>query len=202
MPVLQDHTGRVFGRLRVVARITERSPHKWRCMCECGQVADVRASMLMEGRTRSCGCLRREMRTKANTTHGMTGTPTFISWQEMHTRCSNPSRDFWHRYGGRGITVCKRWNSFEAFYADMGPRPPGTSLERKDGNKGYSKSNCCWATQKEQCLNRSTTRWIEFNGKRRNLTQWAEHLGYSFSGLQRRLNRLPVDQALQPGIYR
>lgn len=83
--------------------------------------------------------------------------PTYVSWQNMHTRCSNENDPTYPKYGGAGVTVCKRWNKFESFLADMGERPPGTTLDRKENSKGYSKSNCRWATRQEQARNRGTS---------------------------------------------
>lgn len=82
--------------------------------------------------------------------HGQSESPTWYSWSAMHDRCKNKSQRY---YGGRGITVCARWASFEAFYADMGERPPGTTLDRIDVNGNYEPSNCRWATAKEQRAN-------------------------------------------------
>lgn len=86
--------------------------------------------------------------------HGYSRTPTYRSWQSMKTRCYNEASFKYPDYGGRGVTVCKRWlKSFEAFLADMGERPEGTTLDRRDGKKGYSKANCRWATREEQLAN-------------------------------------------------
>ena len=83
----------------------------------------------------------------------------YISWAHMKTRCQNPNNDRYHRYGGRGIKVCERWQSFENFLADMGVRPPGLTLERMDNDSNYEPGNCKWATQKEQANNKG----VHFN---------------------------------------
>ena len=88
--------------------------------------------------------------------HGMSRSPEYNVWRGMFKRCYVPAHDSYRWYGARGITVCKRWHQFVNFYADMGPRPPGTTLDRIDSNRGYSPSNCRWATWKEQGRDRNT----------------------------------------------
>ena len=83
------------------------------------------------------------------------GTPTYHSWQAMKQRCNNPSNPSYKRYGGRGITYVKRWEEFENFLSDMGERPEGTTIGRKDNNKGYSKNNCRWESSREQHRNKT-----------------------------------------------
>ena len=89
-----------------------------------------------------------------DSSHGMSGTPTYRSWTHMRDRCRNPSNDSWDYYGGRGITICDEWHSFEQFLADMGERPEGTSIDRIDVNGNYEPSNCRWADAKTQVENR------------------------------------------------
>jgi hypothetical protein len=93
---------------------------------------------------------------KLGKTHGMWGSPTYRSWNNMKNRCTNPSNPRWNRYGGRGIAYCREWEDFNKFFEDMGVRPIGKTLDRIDNNLGYSKDNCKWSTPSEQNRNRST----------------------------------------------
>jgi hypothetical protein len=104
----------------------------------------------------------------------------------MKARCNNPQNHAYADYGGRGIKVCKCWDaSFDAFYADMGPRPEGLTLDRIDNNKGYEPGNCRWATRKEQGCNKRDTHWVEHDGKRTPLVVYAEQRGISYSSAYR-----------------
>lgn len=116
--------------------------------------------------------------------------PEYRTWNNMTQRCTNPKHTNFHRYGGRGITVCERWlNSFAAFLEDMGPKPtPKHEIERKDNDKGYSPDNCRWATHKEQCRNFGRNRLLTFDGKTMCISAWAEHLGIHRQTLKHRLD--------------
>lgn len=119
------------------------------------------------------------------------------AWVAMRQRCNNPECSAYPDYGGRGITVCERWESFENFRLDMGSPPPGTSLDRKENDKGYYPENCRWATAKEQARNRRNTRWITAFGKTMILTDWANERGLRVDVLCARLNDgWPVERAL------
>ena len=121
--------------------------------------------------------------------HGMRNTPTYNSWCGLKKRCLNPSHPAYHRYGGRGITICKRWLTFENFYADMGDRPRGMTLDRKNNNKGYCKSNCRWATREEQANNRKNGRLITYKSRTQTIAQWAKELNINYTTIWARLNR-------------
>lgn len=157
-----DLSGRRFGLLVVDERVgtTEDSKALWRCRCDCGGESVVRGCYLRSGHTKSCGCQKgRRNGEAAATTHGMSGTPTYGTWRKMIERCTNPNARQWEWYGGRGVTVCDRWRSFENFLADMGERPEGRTLDRVDVNGNYEPGNCRWATWPEQCANKRPKRW-------------------------------------------
>lgn len=123
-------------------------------------------------------------------THGMSNSKEFKIWKGIKSRCYTPSSSSFKNYGAKGITVCKRWKtSFENFYADMGPCPEDFSIERINNKKGYSKSNCKWASRTEQNLNKSNTIRLKFNNKILTIPEWSKLLGISANTLYRRYYR-------------
>jgi hypothetical protein len=144
---------RKFGRL-VVLEVLPSSLAK--CLCECGSSKLIRIDRLRSGNTKSCGCLKREMKIKQLRKHGLRHSSEYTSWRGMKNRCYLRSNKFFSHYGGRGIRVCDRWiNSFANFFEDMGRKPtPTHSIDRIDVNGDYEPSNCRWATKTEQSRNK------------------------------------------------
>ena len=137
----------------------------------------VSAYNLRSGWSKSCGCLKAS-RGGTNANHGMHKTSTYNVWNGMKARCLNPKNPKYHRYGGRGIKVCDRWLAFENFFADMGEKPQGKSLDRHPNNDGdYEPGNCRWATIAEQNNNTSVNHLLEYNGEVKTVSEWAIKVG-------------------------
>ena len=116
--------------------------------------------------------------------------PTYNSWQSMRKRCNNPNDPSYSEYGAKGITICKEWDRFELFLADMGERPQGTTLHRKNNKMGYSPSNCVWADTKTQAIERKGTIWVTIEGRTQCLADWAEEYEIKMSTVQARIYRM------------
>lgn len=158
MGVFIDLSGLTFGNLRVTGEAgrDRRGRGLWKCSCSCGTIKVVASYFLRCGDTVSCGCLRAKKIGALNRSHGMADTPIYNLWRAMHMRCRLPNSTAFKWYGGRGISVCRRWLKFENFFTDMGHRPHGRSLDRINNDGNYEPGNCRWATPKEQVTNRRT----------------------------------------------
>lgn len=200
--VTYDHMiGQRFGMLTVlgIAREgTSKAGTLLRCRCDCGKESTPQPYPLLDGRTKSCGCLQLAKATKHGQAYGKNGSKTYTAWSQMKSRCDNPKNKFYADYGGRGIGYCDEWKDFKAFFADMGEAPEGLSLERIENSKGYSRENCKWATRKEQQNNRRNTKMIEYEGKMWPKQIIAEKFGIDPCTLMNRLRRgWSVDRALK-----
>lgn len=133
-------------------------------------------------------------------THGMSNSPEYVAWKGMRNRCYYRGHNRYENYSGRGIRVCMRWKeSFENFYADMGPKPGAEfSIERMDNDDDYTPDNCCWATPKEQSRNTRRNRMVTHNDETRCLSEWAEIVGIRPNTIWHRINTYgwSVDRAL------
>ena len=149
--------GNKYGRLTAIkfSHYDKKYNQYWLFECDCGNKKATRANKVKKGIIRSCGCLSIEKATK----HGMSKTRTYRSWEAMKRRCLSPKATRYEDWGGRGITVCKKWMKFENFYKDMGNRPKNKTLDRKDNNLKYCKSNCRWASSSDQAKNRRKKRY-------------------------------------------
>src|ERR1700684_4418682 len=150
--------GEKFGHWTAIRLIPKAQ--RWLCRCACGRKIKVLTSSLRNGNSKSCGCVQPPPRIK----HGMAGTETYMIWAWILQRCNNPKSTAYKHYGGRGIKVCKRWHKFENFFADMGVRPEGLSVERKNNDGHYCKKNCVWATTAQQSRNRRSTKLVSRDG--------------------------------------
>lgn len=181
-------TGKRFGKL---VAIGEESPGRIICRCDCGteKVIDRSALSAKHG-TRSCGCSTKEFMREAKLTHGLSKSSEYSIWRAMLVRCYTKHHPTYKSHGARGIKVCKRWHKFEAFYADLGPRPNShLCLERLDNNKNYTPTNCIWATYKQQENNRRDNINITYDGLTMTVSEWGDKLGIGSGIIYKRLNR-------------
>jgi len=203
-----------FGRQVVVAesppRIYGDGAKKvfWLVRCDCGAERPVAASELKKGESKACrGCqerpghtgprsdAQRRAQSDRSRKHGLTGSPTYLSWRAMKSRCYRPTDIGYPNYGGRGITVCDRWlngedgkSGFECFLEDMGLRPSDEhSLDRVDNEGNYRPGNCIWQTYVEQQRNRRCTAWVDTVNGRMPLAEACERAGIDLETARKRI---------------
>lgn len=176
-----------FGRLTPIEkdRMKDGRP-ALKCLCECGSIAVVATANLRSGKTKSCGCLIKEkMAIGIGLKHGKSYTAEYSVWLGMRERCNNKMNPSYKRYGGRGISVCPEWDSFEVFLHDMGKRPTAShSIERINNDGNYEASNCKWATKYDQANNRSKSVRVLIDGVPTNCREASVILGVGYSGLR------------------
>lgn len=205
--------GKAFGRWTVLRREEHdrifpngKRFAMWICVCSCGTERGVLGMSLLNGTSQSCGCLTKERSSAVNTKHGEAGKRTveYSTYRGILSRCFNKQNTRYRDYGGRGITVCDRWLSYENFLEDMGRRPSAKhSFDRIDNEKGYYKENCRWALAGDQMTNRRNTLFVDTPDGRMPLAKLAKIYGIPANTLRGRLFDLgwPLEKALS-GLVR
>lgn len=184
----KDISGLTFGRLTAIACVSKNKGglNQWLCICLCGTETVTTQKNLANGGTQSCGCIYDELFRKNfiehdTATHGLSKTPEYKTWKGMRYRCINPNEPNYKYYGGRGISVCKRWQTFENFISDMGKRPtPKHTIDRINNMGNYTPKNCKWSTHAEQMRNTRANRMFTHEGKTMCAKDWSDHLGLSY----------------------
>lgn len=203
--ILYNIEGEKFNKLTVLrlAGVGKHGQRMWECECECGNIVKVNQYSILKGMTQSCGCKRLDSAKNRNCKHGLTKGHKFPDgykvWSSMRDRCFNPNNPSYHNYGGRGITVCDRWNnSFTDFISDMGERQNKTfTIDRINVNGNYEPNNCKWATRHEQGRNRRNNIWITYNGETLVLSDWAKKINISPQHLRAKLKRKHISDLIK-----
>lgn len=194
---LIDITGQRFGRLTVLDRAGFNGKTLWRCICDCGKETTALSPNLRKGLSSSCGCLKTDLQRQRMTKHGngIKGAETLLyrTWKNMRQRCLNTSHPRYLDYGGRGVTICDRWNDFATFAQDMGEAKEGLTLDRIDVDGPYSLENCRWADNKTQMRNKRNNVWVYVQGQRMVREDARKLLGVN----NRRMNHIVAAQSLQ-----
>lgn len=197
--------GKKFGRWIVINFAYKRKGYPyWQCKCECGTTRAILLYGLLNGRSKSCGCLKRDKLRKKHFIHGFVGTKFYRIWNGIKRRTLDNNSIVYKNYGGRGIKVCDRWLKFKNFRDDMYESylvhvqkfgEKDTSIDRIDNNGDYCKENCRWATWKEQSINKRNNHLIVYKNKTLTLSQWSKIYNMKFNTLLNRINRgWPIQQ--------
>lgn len=195
--------GQVFGKLTVIKfdhikeYITYRGKinhYYYKCRCECGNIKIAQKNSLINGATKSCGCLvGRKVKLKDNIPHNLRNTRIHRIWYVMKYRCDNKNYTSYKDYGGRGIKVCNEWKNFKNGFINFhdwameNGYKEDLSIDRINVNGNYEPSNCRWATDKQQGRNKRSRRDITYKGETKCVSEWAEITGINYSVVLRRL---------------
>jgi hypothetical protein len=209
-PIPEIPVGQRFGMLVVDGPgYRERLPNKtwiyYPCLCDCGVRRGIRRQYLIKDGQKSCGCYQNEWHRKPPAPQKQkhpkkSDHPLYLTWRRMIGRCTTPSSSKYKHYGARGVRVCERWlASFDAFCADMGPKPTSLhSIDRIDTNGHYEPTNCRWATDRQQRMNRRCTVRVSLDGETYTLNEWADITGLPEKRIRRRLEAgWPPERALR-----
>lgn len=192
---LVDLTGQRFGRLTVLSRAENVGKQTaWLCRCDCGNEKIVLSCNLKTGNTLSCGCrwadIVPKINKEVNTRHGDSNSKLHKTWVNMRYRCYNPNCKSYGNYGGRGITICEEWETYENFrdWSLANGFAEHLSIDRIDVDGNYEPSNCRWVSDKTQQNNKRTNRNLSYNGETHTLSEWAEITGIHWTTLKARID--------------
>jgi len=188
MTAFKDLSGKIIGNRTVLIRgPNSGTSTRWVCRCDCGTERLVRAAHLASGASTNCGC--KAIGRVVSHGEAVRGrfSKKYRTWRQIKARCCNPNHKNADIYYG---LLCESWYSYEAFAQYM-PDPPSENheIDRIDNAIGYEPGNVRWATRAEQIKNRAVTRWIEYNGERKTLTEWAKFYDVAVSTMHERIRK-------------
>ena len=199
---ITNSIGMKFGKLTIIGVSHKNGSGKnyAKCKCECGNIIDVLPNSLFNNESKSCGCSKlnnpmlanNKSTSSGNYKDGRTKHSLYGTWTQMINRCENPKSKHYDRYGGRGIKVCEEWHDFWSFvkWSDsIGGKPNGYTLDRIDNDGNYCPENFRWADWGTQMSNKSSNRYITYNGKTQTIHQWSIDIGLNEQTLTNRINR-------------
>lgn len=187
-----------FNRWNFIKKIENTRPILWVAKCDCGTEKVVHKSNLIRGLSKSCGCWNREVLDQKSN-DSFSKTRTYRIYTGIKTRCYNKRSKAYSWYGARGIKMCKRWDNYRNFVADMGLAPDGLSIDRVDPNGNYEPNNCRWANKYLQANNTRANRKIAYKNQIKTAAQWCRDLNLNYANTMRRINRdkWPIEKAFK-----
>lgn len=192
--------GNIYTRLTVLGEFKKGNIEMCNCLCICGKEVTVRRGDLISGKTKSCGCLAKEVKSKSNKTHGMAKTRLHNIWKAMKQRCYYTKSIRYNDYGGRGVIICDEWeNDFMSFYnwAMNNGYNDTLTIDRIDVNGNYEPSNCRWVDVKIQSNNKRNNRKIEYKNETKTLKEWSDILGINYSTLRTQTKKYTLEEILE-----
>lgn len=196
-----------YGNLTILKEVKNQKTRRFVCRCDCGKYTVKRGDTMRNGSAKSCGCLQIKNSLDAHLKHGFGNHPLYKVWNTIKQRCFSVKRRDFHRYGGRGISICKEWaDDFNTFYkwAVYSGYDKGLTIERKDNDGPYSPDNCIWADRTQQANNRRTNRVVFFEGNYLTIAQWSRLFNINQHALRQRIDSgWPIEKALkQPAMIK
>jgi hypothetical protein len=196
MKRIEIQPGERFGRWTIISfsgKVTKRKMRLFECVCDCGTQGLISIGDLRSGHSKSCGCLKKDVTTDRNITHGLCLDPInkhlLNVWRNMMDRCYRQTHKHYKNWGGRGISVCEEWHDANQFveWGRCNGYAPNLTIDRINNDGNYEPTNCRWATKKEQGNNRRDCRMIMFNGETKTVTEWSEIVGIDSAAIRHRI---------------